>query len=140
MTFTRITPRLEPDVAMTSDDDECPEPEPGAIVTTQEELEAFYIVRAILRQVVQCSRIQMRNEPTACNVLLDGDRGKPICRFHLRDMTRRAVFFTQSAPQVTPIERVNELYDYAQLLRAIVARYDRDFPPVRLIPDREVLA
>jgi predicted type IV restriction endonuclease len=138
MTFTRIPRYEEPSGAAPADDDECPEVE--NVVTTAEELEAFYIVRSILRQATKCARIQMKNSPTACSVLLDGDPGKPICRFHFHDMSRRVVLFVQPAPLAESIGQINELYDYAQVLRGILTRYDRDFPPQHFGPDREVMA
>lgn len=145
MSFVRITRQAEPIAPNESSaaldvDDQCPEVAVDQVVTTSEELEAFYIVRSILRQAIQCARIQMKKSQFECSVLLDGDRGKPICRFHFHDMSRRVVFFAADAPQAVPIDRVNELYDYAQDLRATVMRYDRDFPPTRRTPDREILA
>lgn len=51
------------------------------IVTTDEELEAFRIVRAILSQVFAPDRIQMKDTKSYCGVLLDYNVRKPLCRF-----------------------------------------------------------
>lgn len=63
--------------------EEAPEPSSdGEIETTAEELEAFYIVRAIMRDVVDVKRIAMRDIKTYCGILLDDNNQQPICRLH----------------------------------------------------------
>ncbi len=52
------------------------------IITTEEELEAFYIVRAILSQVIDPSRIAHRDTQGYFGILLDDNNRKPICRLH----------------------------------------------------------
>ncbi len=51
------------------------------IVTTEDELEGFRIVRAILAQVVDPSRIFLRDTKSYCGILLDNNNRKPLCRF-----------------------------------------------------------
>ncbi|MBE6409837.1 MAG: type I restriction enzyme HsdR N-terminal domain-containing protein [Akkermansia sp.] len=55
--------------------------EDGGIVTTEEELEAYHIVRAILSQVVEPKRIFLKDTRSYCGVLLDHNVRKPLCRF-----------------------------------------------------------
>lgn len=50
------------------------------VVTTEEEREAFQIVRAILSKHVKPSRVVMRDTKSYCGVLLDDNNRKPICR------------------------------------------------------------
>jgi predicted type IV restriction endonuclease len=50
------------------------------INTTEEEREAFHIVRAILAKHVQPSRVVIRDTKSYCGVLLDDNNRKPICR------------------------------------------------------------
>ena len=52
------------------------------IVTTEEELEAFYIVRAVLSQVTDPARIVHRDTQNYFGILLDDNNRKPICRLH----------------------------------------------------------
>lgn len=52
------------------------------IVTTEEEIEAYHIVRAILSKHVTPNRIVMRDTKSYCGVLLDDNNRKPLCRFH----------------------------------------------------------
>jgi len=48
------------------------------IVTTQEEMECFYIVKAILCEKLSGERIYMRDTMSYCNILLDDNK---IIRF-----------------------------------------------------------
>jgi hypothetical protein len=55
--------------------------ESRVVVTTDEEREAFYVVKSILRETVDPRRIVMRGTASYCGVLLDDNNRKPICRF-----------------------------------------------------------
>lgn len=63
----------EESVETTKDDD--------GIETTEDELEAYHIVRAILSQVVDPKRIFLKDTRSYCGVLLDHNVRKPLCRF-----------------------------------------------------------
>jgi len=52
------------------------------VVTTAEEMEAFYIVRAILCAKVNVARIVHRDGQSYFGILLDDNNRKPICRLH----------------------------------------------------------
>ena len=56
--------------------------EENDIVTTEEEMEAFRIVRAIAAQIVDVNRIVMRDAKSYCAILADNNNRKPICRFY----------------------------------------------------------
>jgi len=53
------------------------------IVTTDEELEGFLIVKSILRQRVDVSRITYRDAQSYFAILLDNNNRKTICRLYL---------------------------------------------------------
>ncbi len=55
------------------------EPDDG-IETTDEEIEGFHIVRAILAKHTDPSRVVMRDTKSYCGVLLDDNNRKPLCR------------------------------------------------------------
>ena len=52
------------------------------IVTTEEELEGFYIVKSIIREVVAPDRIGHRDTISYMSVLLDDNRLKRVCRLY----------------------------------------------------------
>jgi hypothetical protein len=59
------------------------------------ELEAFQIVRAILRPVVKPARIFIRDAASYCAVLFDDNNRKPICRLRFNNENRLVVGFLQ---------------------------------------------
>lgn len=52
------------------------------IVTTEEELEGFQIVKAILREKIPSARIAHRDTLSYFGILLDDNNRKPLCRLH----------------------------------------------------------
>src|SRR5690606_9610885 len=51
-----------------------------SIETTVEEMEAFAIIKSILRREVDASRIVLRDAKSYAAILLDNNNRKPICR------------------------------------------------------------
>jgi hypothetical protein len=53
------------------------------VVTTEEEIEAFIIIKSILRQKVKVDRIHYRDAQSYFAILLDDNNRKTICRLYL---------------------------------------------------------
>ena len=95
------------------------------ITTTPEELEGFYIVKAILRQVVDPARIKQRDTEGYFGILLDDSRLKPLCRLHFEGKQKFISLFSQEKQwEKVPIEKLDDLYKYADRLNATVAMHD----------------
>lgn len=95
------------------------------VSTTAEELEAFYIVKAILREAIEAKRVVMRDVQTYCGVLLDDNNRKPICRLYFNAAQHSLGLFDNPERKETkvPIASLDELYQYADRLKATVALY-----------------
>ena len=63
-------------------EEEVPLSNKGGIVTTEDELEGFNIVRAIVCQAIHLSRIFHRDTKSYFGILIDDNNRKPICRLH----------------------------------------------------------
>jgi hypothetical protein len=95
------------------------------IETTQEEEEAFLIVRAILRKEVDVERIVMRDVKSYCGILLDDNNRKPICRLRFDGSQKYlGVFDEKKNEEKMPIEKLEDIYDYADALIGCVRNYD----------------
>ena len=95
------------------------------IITTPEELEGFYIVKSILRQVVDPARITHRDTKGYFGILLDDTNRKPICRLYFDGKQKFISLFGQERQwEKVPIEKLDDLYKYADRLNATVAMYD----------------
>ncbi len=93
------------------------------IVTTEDEIEAFHIVKAILRQVIDVERIIMKDTKSYCGILFDGNSRKPICRLHFNTSNKYVGFFEKKNENKIPIEKVDDLYNYSDQLIATLKEY-----------------
>ncbi len=53
-----------------------------SVVTTADELQAYYAVKSMLYGVVDAKRVVLRDVQSYCSVLLDDNNRKPICRLY----------------------------------------------------------
>jgi hypothetical protein len=97
-----------------------------AIVTTEEEHEAFLTVRAILREVVDVRRIALRDQQSYCGVLLDDNNRRPICRLYFNGAKKSVGLFDneERKEERVGIADLTDLFALAPRLQATVARYD----------------
>lgn len=130
----RINDRIK--VAL-SDQNETPEPQAlpveaaetdereNRIETTQEEQEAYMIVKSIVRQVVEPERISPRDTITYFGILLDDNNRKPICRLHFnRSRKYIGLFDDKKVETRLPIQTVDDIFDHAEALQRTVRFYE----------------
>ncbi|UKK95006.1 type I restriction enzyme HsdR N-terminal domain-containing protein [Brucella pseudogrignonensis] len=101
-------------------DEPTEEPE---IVTTEEEIEGFMIVRAICREVVAAKRIAMRDAKSYCAVLLDDNNRKPLVRLHFNRATKYVGIFDGDAEDRVIIESLDQIYEYADRIKEAAKKY-----------------
>ncbi len=94
------------------------------VVTTDEEIEAFMVVRAILREVVDVGRVAMRDTQSYCGILLDDNNRKPICRLRFNYAQKYlGLFDADKNEERVPIDSIDDIYQYADHLRETVSYY-----------------
>lgn len=93
--------------------------------TTDEELEAFYVVKAILRNVVAANRVTHRDAQTYFAIFIDGNNRKPVCRLYLNsESNKRIAFLDDNKKEVTyKISSVDDIYKQSDLLIASVSKF-----------------
>lgn len=95
------------------------------IVTTEAEIEGYFVVKSILRDAVDVKRIHMRDTKSYCGVLLDDNNRRPVARLHFNRVQKYlGVFEDDKAEQRIPIEGIDDIYKYADKLVATVKRYN----------------
>ncbi|MEV6605330.1 type I restriction endonuclease [Kutzneria sp. NPDC051319] len=108
------------------------EPEPAMkvvdgvedVVTTEEELEGYRIVRAIVCGEVPAGRVVARDTKTYFGVLLDDNNRKPIARLWFnRSKKYLGVFDENKVETRIAIPDAEDIYQHADHLRKTVARY-----------------
>ncbi|RYG37855.1 restriction endonuclease [bacterium] len=96
------------------------------IVTTEEELEGYYTVKAILRDLIDVKRITHRDQQSYFGILLDDNNRKPICRLHFNAASKKYVglFDEAKVEERISITSVDDLYKLADKIRETVTRYE----------------
>jgi hypothetical protein len=100
------------------------EPEAQQIETTEEEIEAFHIIKSILREIVSTTRITMKDAKSYCPILLDGKTGKPICRLYFNNPKKLAIgLIVDKKEEKVPLTDIDAIYNLADKLKATVTSY-----------------
>jgi hypothetical protein len=114
------SPQPEPAAAESSDREDGN----GDLVTTEEELEGYRIVRAIVCGEVPAARVAPRDTKTYFGVLLDDNNRKPIARLWFnRSKKYLGVFDENKVETRIPLSSVEDIYTHAAHLRRTVTRY-----------------
>jgi len=93
----------------------------------EEELEGFYIVKSLLRKMVDPNRIMSRDTQSYFGILLDDNNRKPLARLHFnRTQKYLGVFDEQKKETRIPIGDINDIYQHADKIRGVLAIYERE--------------
>lgn len=130
-----ITERLK--TALTKEDEETKKQEAAQaaeqakideikVVTTEEELEGFMIVKTILRQKINASRVTHRDAQSYFAILLDDNNRKTICRLYLNGSKKFFATLDEQKKEVkNEIESLDDIFKHSETLLRIVSNYDK---------------
>jgi len=97
----------------------------NGIVTTEDELEGFQIVRAIICQKVKPNRIAHRDTKSYFGILLDDNNRKPICRLYFNTTQKYIGLFDKNKKEIKqPINELTDIYKYTEQLLEAACCYD----------------
>ena len=114
-----------PEEAAASDAISTASEQDSRIETTEEELEGYHIVKALLREVVEPQRIVHRDTISYMGILLDDTNRRPICRLHFnRRQKYIGLFDAEKTETRHPIDTLDDIYQYADQLKATAANYN----------------
>jgi hypothetical protein len=104
-------------VAVTSDSE-------NRIVTTEEEIQGYHIVKAIVCAVIDAERIGYRDTISYFGILCDDNNRKPICRLHFNGRQKYiGTVGTDKNEERIPIDNLNDIYKLADRLKATAGLY-----------------
>ena len=98
------------------------EEDPNAL--TIDEIEAFAIVKSILRDICDINRLAHRNAVKYVSILLDDNKNKRVCRFWFKSKNIHITIPDENKKPVKyDISTLNDIYSYADLLRESCNRH-----------------
>ncbi len=93
--------------------------------TTEEEVEGFNVVKAILRQNVDAQRIFARDTQSYFGILLDDNNRKPLCRLWFNTKQKYIGIFDEEKNETRhPIDCIDDIFNYAEQLQATLTVYE----------------
>lgn len=112
-------------VAENIDNPETTEDE-SKIVTTAEEMEAFLIVKTILRQQITSTRVAFRDAQSYFAILLDDNNRKTICRLYLNGNKKYIGTFDEQKKEIkSEILSLDDIFQHSKSLLTTVEQYDK---------------
>ncbi|GAB3561870.1 type I restriction endonuclease [Spirosoma luteolum] len=122
--FSQESIEVEPAVEAAAFAPSVEEKKGPVIVTTQEELEGFYTVRAILRPVIDAERVVHRDAQSYFAILLDDNNRRPICRLHFNGQKKYVTLFDEAKTEIRhELLSLNGLFDHTEQLQKTVLAY-----------------
>jgi len=95
------------------------------IETTLEEMESYYIIKAILRGKIDSGRIAYRDAVSYFTILLDDNNRKPICRLYLSGNKKMVGVFDQDKKETKKeISNLDDLYNIQEDILKIIDIYE----------------
>jgi hypothetical protein len=128
-----ITERLK--TALTKEDEKIKEQEAvqleqateeSKVVTTEEELEGFLIVKTILRQKISSTRVTHRDAQSYFAILLDDNNRKTICRLYLNGSKKYIATLDEQKKEIkNEITTLDDIFKYSETLLKTIDAYDK---------------
>lgn len=95
------------------------------IETTAEELEGYYIVKSLLRDLADPQRIIHRDTQSYMGILLDDNNRKPLARLYFNSSQKKlGIFDEQRKEEKVNISNINDIYQYGDQLRRVFSFYE----------------
>ena len=90
----------------------------NGIVTTQVEMDSFYLLKSVLREVVDTSRIQYKDTKKYFGINVDGKVTKTICRLWLNSQNKYIeIFDVNNKGKKEFISNLDDIYRFSQTLK-----------------------
>lgn len=94
------------------------------IVTTEEELEAYFIVKNLLSNVTDIKNITYKDTESYISILYKSNTRKWICRLKLTDSAKCLILPDESKKEMKyPLQDIYELSQYKEQLSSVLQRY-----------------
>jgi len=100
--------------------------EDNGVITTEEELEGYFIIKSILAEEVELSRIAARDTKSYFGILLDDNNRKWICRLHFNTKQKYiGLHVEDKQEEKIAIDKVEDIYKHKSIIIKIVKRMEQ---------------
>jgi hypothetical protein len=94
------------------------------IVTTQEEIESFMIIKSILRKKIAVNRISFKDTQSYLSILVDDNNRKLICRLYLNSQKKYLAFIdSEKKESKHEISSLDDIYLFSEQLTQTAELY-----------------
>ena len=98
--------------------------EKNKIITTEEELQGFNVVRSILSEIVNVNDIAYKDTQSYFGILYQNNTRKWICRLYFNSSNKYIAIPNENKEEIKyPIENISDIYKYKNELLSIVKAY-----------------
>lgn len=123
----RLKSAFAPEVPSVEPTSEAPAQVPevdNKIITTEDEIQGYYIVKAILASTLDIERVTMRDAQSYCAILCDNNNRRPLCRLHFNAKQKYVeIFDDNKVGKREPISVVSDIYKHADAIIATAKSY-----------------
>ncbi|MDD2191465.1 MAG: type I restriction endonuclease [Bacteroidales bacterium] len=97
------------------------------IITTDEEMEGYFIVKSIVRSVIAVERVTHRDAQSYFSIFIDNNNRKLLCRLHFISETNLGISFLDENKKENKykIEKLDDIYNYSEDLIRIAGLYTK---------------
>lgn len=95
------------------------------VVTTQEEVEGWLLVKSILRGNLEANRVFMRDAKSYCAILLDDNNRKPVARLHFNRTQKYLGLFDGEKEEKVPVADLDEMLNFSDRIIAAADKYEK---------------
>ncbi|RWR04177.1 type I restriction endonuclease [Siminovitchia fortis] len=92
------------------------------VVTTEEEIQEYAILKAILTDILDSDRVYYRDNQSYFNVLLDDNIRKWIVRLYL-ETSKKYIEFNDEGKERVPIDRVTDILKHSERIKKIAKMF-----------------
>lgn len=120
----KITSALSEDESDVEDKPDVSKEENSKVSTTDEEIQAFYIIRGILAENTSISNITYRDTESYFGILFQDNNRKPICRFNF-DRKQKQILIPDENKNFSRnyIDTLEDIYTHKEVLVEVIKRY-----------------
>lgn len=102
------------------------------VETTEEETEAYLIIKAILRKTVDTKRIFIRDSQSYCAILLDNNNRKPICRLYFNGSKKYISIISEDKTfGKEEVVTLDDIFNHTDKIIDAIALYNKDLQPTK---------